>query len=68
MSPAGGRSSAVVNAVAVMVLALVPLADWNHGTGVDHRLQRPWGCQTCHIPAPPSTTAEDTDSRAGNGL
>jgi hypothetical protein len=47
------RASAAVNAVLVLVLALIPLSGSVDTTAIDHREQRPWGCRTCPIPEPP---------------
>jgi hypothetical protein len=54
------RASAAVNAVLVLVLALVALSGSADPTSVDHREQRPWGCRTCAIPEP-AVVAEDQE-------
>jgi len=40
----------VVNAVLVLLLALIPASA--NGAPVDHTEIRPWGCRTCSVPAP----------------
>jgi hypothetical protein len=59
---ADGRASAAVNAVLVLVLALIPLSGSVDTTAIDHREQRPWGCRTCPIPEQPVVAeVEDRD-------
>ena len=45
------RSTAVLNAAIVLVVALFQLS-LAGGRQIDHERERPWGCRTCQIPAP----------------
>jgi len=53
------RRSASVNAALMLVVALVPLLGAAEPPRVDHTEMRPWGCQTCIIPADPSPEEAD---------
>jgi len=47
------RTSAVVNAWVVVLLAVVPILGSMDTAGVEATESGPWGCRTCRIPAPP---------------
>ena len=55
------RKSASVNAALLLVVALIPLLGAGQPPRVDHTEVRPWGCQTCIIPADPSPADEGVD-------
>ncbi len=55
------RRSASVNAALLLVVALVPLLGAAEPARVDHTEVRPWGCQTCIIPAEPTPADEGVD-------
>ena len=51
--------SASVNAALLLVVTLIPLLGAAEPPRVDHAEVRPWGCQTCIIPADPSPEEPD---------
>ena len=55
------RKSASVNAALLFAAALIPLLGAAEAPRVNHTEVRPWGCQTCIIPAEP-TPEEPDDS------
>jgi hypothetical protein len=58
MTPAPDhRSSAAVNALLALVVALTPLVGSGEPRAIDRREHRPWGCQTC--PIPPAQPADE---------
>ncbi len=57
------RRSASINAVLVLITAVLPAVGAIDTSPVDHTQVRPWGCRTCPIPAPPPP-AENPDPDA----
>ena len=55
------RKSASVNAVLMLVAALIPLLGAIDTSNIDHNELRPWGCRTCSVPAPPTPADQDVD-------
>jgi hypothetical protein len=55
------RKSASVNAVLMLVAALIPLLGAIDTSNIDHNELRPWGCRTCSVPAPPTPAEQDAD-------
>lgn len=55
------RRSASVNAVLLLVAALIPLLGAIDTSNIDHNELRPWGCRTCSVPAPPTPAEQDAD-------
>jgi hypothetical protein len=55
------RKSASVNAVLLLVAALIPLLGAIDTSNIDHNELRPWGCRTCSVPAPPTPAEQDAD-------
>jgi hypothetical protein len=55
------RKSASINAALLLVAALIPLLVAAEPPRVDHTEVRPWGCQTCIIPADPAPADEGID-------
>ncbi len=60
---ANGRTSASINAALLLVVALFPLLVTAEPPRVDHTEVRPWGCQTCIIPADPVPADDGVDDQ-----
>jgi hypothetical protein len=56
------RKSASVNAVLILMAALIPVLGATDTADVDTNQVRPWGCRTCSVPVPqvPATPLDDS--------
>jgi hypothetical protein len=56
------RKSASVNAVLILVVAIIPVLGATDTADTDTDQLRPWGCRTCSVPVPPVPPTPLVDS------